>query len=150
MEVKVMRVEKIDRIAIATRDVNKAKERLENIFGIKFDKVLEDEELGVRALFSNIGLELAEPASPNSPLATFLQKKGEGVYAIVIKTSDINSLLSELRAKGVRITNDFKIGYVREVVLHPKDTCNVMFILCEYPEHHPACVAMGNKLRSIP
>ena len=137
-----MVTEKIDRVVLAVKNLEKTKQFFEDLLNIKFDKVLVDEKNQmVKAIYSSIGLELVEPTSPNSAVAKFLEKRGEGLYAVVFKVSNLDSSTLKFKEKGIRSVGNLEIGGLKEIIFHPKDSHGMMIILCEYEEWHPATIA---------
>jgi len=136
-----MVTEKIDRVVLAVKNLEKAKQFFEDLLNIKFDKVLVDEKNQmVKAIYSSIGLELVEPTSPNSAVAKFLEKRGEGLYAVVFKVSNLDSSTLKFKEKGIRSVGNLEIG-LKEIIFHPKVSHGMMIILYEYEEWHPATIA---------
>ncbi len=78
-------------------------------------------------------IELLESTSPDGPIGKFLEKKGQGVHHLAFAVDDVNSSLSELDEKGVRLIDKtsrkgaegLNIGF-----LHPKSTMGVLTEIC--------------------
>ncbi|MED4581508.1 methylmalonyl-CoA epimerase [Brevibacillus choshinensis] len=94
----------------------------------------------VKVAFLEIGesrIELLEPLSEASPIATFIEKKGEGIHHIALDVDDVEVRLMTLKEKGVPLINEkpkdgahhAQIGF-----LHPKAANGVLFELCQYPK----------------
>lgn len=138
-----MRVEKIDRVAIAVRDLGKAMEFFSDVSGVKFDEIRVNERLKYRATYNGIGLELIEPTDESSPVSKFICRRGEGVYLFVFKVSDIEEAKRFMEQKGVRLVGEIRRGELKEAIFHPKDAYGVQIVLCEYNAPHPAtCAAL--------
>jgi|YNPNPStandDraft_1061719.scaffolds.fasta_scaffold06191_7 methylmalonyl-CoA/ethylmalonyl-CoA epimerase len=133
--------EKIDRIAIAVRDLEKAKAFFSDLLDIDFDTVGECEPLGMRGAYSALGLELIEPTHPDSLIARFLNQRGEGLWALVIKVRNMEQAIQRFKDKGLVVAGDVTVGTMREVAFHPKGSHGVEIVLAEYPEKHPAAIA---------
>ncbi len=133
--------EKIDRIAIAVKDLDKAKDFFSDLLDIDFDIVAENEGLGMRGAYSALGLELIEPSGPDSMIEKFIRKRGEGLWALVIKVRDMDAAVKRFKEKGLRVAGEIRMGTMREVAFHPKDSYGVEIVLAEYPERHPATTA---------
>lgn len=94
----------------------------------------------VKVAFLAIGesrLELLEPLSPDSPIATFLAKRGEGIHHIALEVDDLTVRLESLRANGVKLINETpKEGAHQSLIafLHPKQAHGVLVELCQYPQ----------------
>jgi methylmalonyl-CoA/ethylmalonyl-CoA epimerase len=137
--------EKIDRIAIAVKDLEKAKEFFSDLLGIDFDIVGQHRELGMRGAYSACGLELLESTRPDSIIGRFLEQRGEGLWALVLKVRNMDETVKQFKAKGLQVAGDVKAGAMREVAFHPKGSYGVEIVLAEYPEKHPATVAAMSK-----
>jgi methylmalonyl-CoA epimerase len=78
-----------------------------------------------------------EPFAPESPVAKFIKRRGEGVQYIGLEVSDIDTILEELKEKGVRLTSEKPIEYPngsRWIFIHPKAMHGVLFALIENPK----------------
>ena len=137
--------EQIDRIAITVRDAQKAIDFFSDLLGIRFDELVGHEGLNVRAAYSSFGLEITEPTAADSVAERFLQKRGEGVFAVVIKVTNMDEAVKIFKEKGIRFAGELQAGGLREVAFHPKDTYGVEIVLAEYPTKHPATIAVLQK-----
>ncbi|MBN1849606.1 MAG: VOC family protein [Deltaproteobacteria bacterium] len=141
-----MFVEKIERISIAVKDLDKSIQFFSDLLGIHFDETFVVEQSGAREAISSFGLELVE-GKPGTWVHDFIQKKGEGVFSLMIKVSDMEKAKKVFKDKGVRLTGEINSitepggPGLREVSYHPKDTHGVMIFLTEYTEKHPATIA---------
>ncbi len=140
-----MKIERIDRVVIAVKNLDESIKFFSDLLGIKFDPAGSSDELLVRAAYSPSGIELMEASHSESPVGKFVEKRGEGLYAVVFKVSNIEEATAELERKGIRKVGRLDLGALKEVIFHPKDTHGVMVILAEYEDVHPAtaAVAMG-------
>ena len=136
-----MKVEKIDRILIAVRDIEAASKRFSDLLGLKFDEVMVDEEQKVKYTRSAEGLELLQSTSPDGAVAKFIDKRGEGLYGVMIKVPDVASATEEMGKKGVQSVASSRVGGVEEAYFHPRDSHGAMLILCAYEAKHGATVA---------
>ena len=95
------------------------------------------ESEGVSTLFFQIGdskIELLEATNPESPIAKFIEKKGEGIHHIAYDVSDIESELERLKSEGFQLihkTPKDGADNKRIAFLHPKSTGGVLVELCE-------------------
>lgn len=133
--------EKIDRIAIAVKDLEKAAAFFSDLLDIEFDIVGSSPELGMRGGYSACGLELIEPTHPQSIIGRFLEQRGEGLWAVVLKVKNMDEMIKRFEEKGLKVAGDVTAGAMREVAFHPKGSYGVEIVLAEYPEKHPATVA---------
>jgi methylmalonyl-CoA epimerase len=136
-----MKVEKIDHVHVYVKDLERAKNFFEDIFGTKFSEPIIAEPFQVKSRIDPLGLELLEATSPESPIARHIEKRGEGIVAIAVKVPDIEAAIQELEAKGLRLVGRIQLGGIKEAQFHPKDTYGMMVELCEYQEVHGAALA---------
>lgn len=141
--------EKIDRIAIAVKDLRKSAAFFSDLLGVDFEDVGENADLGMHAAYSPSGLELIESTKPGSMIERFIQTRGEGLWGVVIKVKDIEAAVEHFKSRGMRVAGDFEFGEMREVAFHPKDAHGVEIILCAYPDRHPATVASSDLLSGV-
>jgi methylmalonyl-CoA/ethylmalonyl-CoA epimerase len=100
-------------------------------------KVEEVKSEGVKTSFFDIGpnkIELLEATNPESPIAKFIAKKGEGVHHIAFAVSDIKAEIKRLKDEGFTVLNEEpKLGADNKLVafLHPKTTNGVLIELCQ-------------------
>ena len=81
-------------------------------------------------------LEFLEPTSPDSPIAKFLEKKGQGIHHISIGVEDIDRVLAELKARGARLINETPVvgaGGKRIAFVHPASTSGILLELSQAP-----------------
>ena len=79
-------------------------------------------------------IELLEATNPESPIAKFLEKKGEGIHHIAFDVNDINEEIIRLKNEGFVVLNEIpKKGADNKLVafLHPKGTNGVLVELCQ-------------------
>jgi len=143
-----MKAERIDHIHIAVRDVNKAAQFFEDCFGIKFGKELVSKKYAVKArigALGSVGIELLEGTSPDSEIAKFVERNGEGLHAISVKVPDMDEALAELEAKGIPTKSRFEFPLIREADFLPEHMHGVMIELCQYEMGHPLAFAASGK-----
>jgi methylmalonyl-CoA/ethylmalonyl-CoA epimerase len=100
-----MKLEAIDHLCFAVRDLDRARKTYEEDLGLELDGlyVSKTERIRVaRYYVGEVALELIEPTSPDSEVARFLDKRGEGFYLISYRVEDVDEALSELRSKDVK------------------------------------------------
>lgn len=128
---------KISHIGIAVRDLDAALPLYTDVLGLSLEGVETVESEGVKVAFLRIGetrIELLEPLGPDSPIASFLEKRGEGIHHIALEVDGIEQRLRLLSEKGVRLIHEHpKQGAhgARIAFLHPKATGGVLYELCE-------------------
>ncbi len=137
-------VRAINHIGIAVRSIDAQRAFYEETLGAVYEGVEEVSDQKVRVGFFRVGdvrLELLEPSDPTSTIATFLEKKGEGLHHIAYTVEDIESRIAELKENGVRmIDNTPRPGahHTRIAFLHPKSSFSILTELCEPIPGHDA------------
>jgi methylmalonyl-CoA/ethylmalonyl-CoA epimerase len=130
-------MKKIEHIGIAVKDLEISNVLFEQLLGIpayKFEKV---ESEGVMTSFFKTGpnkIELLAATNPESPIAKFLEKKGEGIHHIAFEVEDIKFEIARLKKEGFVVLNEEpKKGADNKwvVFLHPKTTNGVLIELCQ-------------------
>lgn len=128
---------KIEHIGIAVNDLNTSNLVFEKLFGAAPYKLEEVKSEGVMTSFFNVGsnkIELLAATNPDSPIAKFISKKGEGIHHIAFDVEDIVSEIARLKLEGFVVLNEIpKKGADNKLVafLHPKSTNGVLIELCQ-------------------
>jgi methylmalonyl-CoA epimerase len=136
-----MDLEKMDRVLIAVKDLEASAEYFSDLLGLKFDEVHEDPSQNVKYIRTPMGFELIQSTTSEGAVAKFIEKRGEGLYGVIFKTSDMQSSIKELEEKGLTCVANPVTGGLEEAYFHPKDSKGVMIVLCEYDEVHGATTA---------
>ena len=127
----------IEHIGIAVKNLEESIAYYENILGLKCYSIEEVKEQKVKTAFFKVGqtkLELLEPTSDDSPVAKFIEKRGEGVHHIAFAVDNLQEKLDTLSEKGIKlIDNTPRKGAegLNISFLHPKSTFGVLTELCE-------------------
>jgi len=130
-------MKKIEHIGIAVKDLNTSNELFAKLLGAAHYKTEEVVSEGVKTSFFMNGpnkIELLEATNPDSPIAKFIEKKGEGIHHIAFDVEDIVSEIERLKAEGFTVLNETpKKGADNKLVafLHPKTTNGVLIELCQ-------------------
>ncbi|MBL4642872.1 MAG: methylmalonyl-CoA epimerase [Flavobacteriaceae bacterium] len=130
-------MDKIEHIGIAVKNLEESNSLFAALFGKPHYKEEEVKSEGVKTSFFDIGpnkIELLEATNPESPIAKFIAKKGEGVHHIAFAVTDIHAEISRLKAEGFTVLNETpKLGADNKLVafLHPKTTNGVLIELCQ-------------------
>ena len=131
------KMRKIEHIGIAVKSLEVSNVLFEKLFGQPPYKEEEVASEGVKTSFFMNGpnkIELLEATNPDSPIAKFLEKKGEGIHHIAFDVNDINEEVIRLKNEGFVILNEIpKKGADNKLVafLHPKGTNGVLVELCQ-------------------
>lgn len=130
-------MDKIEHIGIAVKDLEKSNQLFAALFGEKHYKTEEVLSEGVKTSFFKTGpnkIELLQATNAESPIAKFIDKKGEGIHHIAFAVNDIVSEIKRLKKEGFIILNETpKKGADNKLVafLHPKSTNGVLIELCQ-------------------
>lgn len=128
---------KIDHIGIAVSNLENALKFYRDILGLEVKDIEEVPEQKIKAAIIPVGeskIELLEATSPDSPVAKFIDSRGEGIHHIALQVSGLEDILKGLAASGVRlIDKEPRIGAGGNKIafLHPKSTNGVLLELCE-------------------
>ena len=99
----------LDHIGIAVGDLAQALAFYRDALGLEVGPPEEVPSQRVRAHFVPVGeatLELLEPTAPDSPIATFIEKRGPGVHHVTLRVDDLHEALGRLKARGVRLIDE--------------------------------------------
>jgi methylmalonyl-CoA/ethylmalonyl-CoA epimerase len=130
-------INKIDHIGIAVHSLEKTLPFYQEVLKLPLLAIEEVESEKVRVAFVQVGetnIELLEPTSMDSPIAQFIEKRGEGIHHIAFGVESIEERINEMKAKGIRMVQDVpKVGAHDAMVafVHPKSTNGVLYELCE-------------------
>ena len=130
-------MKKIEHIGIAVKDLDASNDLFEKLLGKPSYKLEEVPSEGVITSFFKSGpnkIELLAASNPESPIATFLEKRGEGIHHIAFAVDDIKKEIKRLKDEGFIVLNDKpKKGADNKLVvfLHPKSANGVLIELCQ-------------------
>ncbi|MGC5324456.1 methylmalonyl-CoA epimerase [Brevibacillus sp. SYSU BS000544] len=131
---------KIAHIGIAVKSLDAALPFYNEQLGLTLQGKEYVESEKVQVAFLGIGetrLELLEPTSPDSPIAIFIEKRGEGIHHIALDVDDIDHRLTQLKENGVSLIHETpkKGAHGAQIAfLHPKAAGGVLYELCQYPQ----------------
>ncbi len=129
-------LQKIDHVGIAVHSVAEARKFYEEVLGLECEGEETVESQKVKTAFFRIGevhIELLEPTSGESPIAKFLEKKGEGIHHVAYRADDIEGQIRQARENGCRVIHEKPItgaGGKLVAFLHPKSTYGVLTEFC--------------------
>lgn len=130
-------MEKIEHIGIAVRSLEASNRLFSKLLGKEPYKIETVESEGVRTSFFEVGgvkIELLEAIRSDSPIAKFIEKKGEGVHHLAFAVNDIKESVSKREADGFAMINaQPKDGADNKLIafLHPKSTNGVLVEMCQ-------------------
>ncbi|MDR0619342.1 MAG: methylmalonyl-CoA epimerase [Bacteroidales bacterium] len=127
---------KIEHVAIAVKSIEEARKFFEGVLGLECYAIEEVADQKVKTAFFKVGetkIELLEPTSPDSTVAGFIEKRGEGLHHIAFAVDNVNESLAAVEEKGVKLIDKqqrngaegLHIGF-----LHPKYTSGVLTEFC--------------------
>ncbi len=126
----------IDHVGIAVRSLDEAIPFYRDVLGLPLLEIEEVPDQQVRTAVFMSGynrIELLEPTGPDSPVAKFLEKRGEGIHHIALRTADVSADLERVRAAGCRLIDEQPrpgAGGASIAFVHPKSTHGVLLELC--------------------
>ena len=130
-------MKKIEHLGIAVKDIEASNILFEKLLGTSHYKIEEVASEGVKTSFFKIGhskIELLEATNENSPIAKFIEKRGEGIHHIAFDVANIEAEVERLKKEGFTVLNETpKKGADNKkvVFLHPKTTNGVLIELCQ-------------------
>jgi methylmalonyl-CoA/ethylmalonyl-CoA epimerase len=125
----------LDHIGIAVKSLDAAK--IYEALGLTIEHIETVETQGVRTAFLAAGdamIELLEPSGPQSTVAKFIEKRGEGVHHICFRVDHIEAQLARLQQQGYRLINESPVPGAhgcRVAFLHPAAGNGVLIELSE-------------------
>lgn len=128
----------LDHIGIAVRSLDAAK--IYRSLGLSVDHTEVVQTQGVKTAFVSVGdanLELLEPLSADSPVARFIDKRGEGIHHICFRVDDLEAHLRRLQSEGYRLIHEAPVPGAhgcRVAFLHPAAGNGVLIELSEKME----------------
>jgi methylmalonyl-CoA/ethylmalonyl-CoA epimerase len=137
-------MEKLEHIGIAVRDLVQANALFEKLLGKAHYKIEEVASEGVRTSFfevNGVKIELLEASSKDSPIAKFIEKRGEGIHHLAFEVKNIKQSIDHYRQQGFELINkEEKKGADNKMIcfLHPKSTGGVLIELCQEVPTVPA------------
>lgn len=124
----------IDHIGIAVKSIEEAKKFWVDQLGLTVSHEEEVPEQKVRVAILENGIELLEATSPDSPVAKFIEKRGEGLHHLTLQTGNLADRLKALKAAGVNLIDEkprLGAGGAGIAFIHPKSAHGVLVELCE-------------------
>ncbi len=128
---------KIEHLGIAVKSITDSNSIFEALFGVAPYKHESVESEHVNTSFFMVGdskIELLEATDPASPIAKFIDKKGEGIHHIAFDVEDIHQAMKRMSEQGFTLLSENpKKGADNKLVvfLHPKSTNGVLIELCQ-------------------
>jgi methylmalonyl-CoA/ethylmalonyl-CoA epimerase len=130
-------MERLEHIGIAVRNLEESNALFAKLLGKEHYKIEVVESEGVRTSFFELGgvkIELLEAINDNSPIAKFIEKRGEGIHHLAFEVNDLEKEIDRQELNGFTPINDVpKNGADNKRIsfLHPKTTNGVLIELCQ-------------------
>jgi methylmalonyl-CoA/ethylmalonyl-CoA epimerase len=130
----------VNHLGIAVRDLTTSMELFRKIFRVEsfHRETVADQKVDVASFkVGDVLIELTAPTDADSPIAKFIEKRGEGIHHIAFTTEGVNDELQRLALGGVQLINTTAQKGAHDMMiafLHPKSTNGVLMELCEPPE----------------
>lgn len=130
-------LKKVEHIGIAVKNLENSNTLFKKLFGTEYYKIEKVESEGVSTSFFMLGetkIELLEATNPESSIAKFIDKKGEGIHHIAYAVEDIYAEMERLKQEGFELINQQpKDGADNKIIcfLHPKSTNGILVELCQ-------------------
>ncbi len=121
---------KVHHITIATSDRDQAIADWSKNFDLKVNRMAERQSAGINTGWLDVGnaeVEFAQQTREEGPIASAIAQRGEGVYGVVLETSDATALAEHIKSQGLRVIEDPEGDRVIRVV-HPKDFFGTMIL----------------------
>lgn len=125
-------IRRIDHVAVVVEDIQAALSFWRDALGLELDHIQEVPDQASRVAFLPVGeseVELVQPTTSDSGVARYLQKRGPGMHHLCLEVDDIQAVLEQLKAKGVRLINEAPIpaaGGKQIAFIHPDSTNGVL------------------------
>ena len=130
-------MKKIEHIGIAVKDLAASNALYKTLLGVAHYKIEDVASEGVKTSFFRLGeskIELLQATTPDSPIAKFIEKRGEGVHHIAFDVDDIEAEIERLKSVGFALIHHTpKPGADGKMIafLHPKSSGGVLVELCQ-------------------
>lgn len=130
-------MKKLEHIGIAVDNLEKSNRIFARLLGVKHYKIEEVEREGVRTSFFDVGgikIELLEATRPDSAIAKFINKRGEGLHHLAFEVDDVAGSMDSLKAGGFSVLSDKPMpGADNKMIafLHPNTTNRVLVEICQ-------------------
>ncbi len=133
-------IKKISHIGIAVKDLEEASKFYEKL-GLKVESTEVVESQKVKVAFISVGdvrIELLSATSEDSPIAKYIEKRGEGIQHLALSVDDLPAELEKAEENGIQLIDKAPRpgAHGADIAfLHPKSTNGVLLELCKDKEH---------------
>jgi methylmalonyl-CoA/ethylmalonyl-CoA epimerase len=141
-------IEKVHHVGIVVREMEQAMRFYRDTLGLHVHKLETIEEQGVKAALLTLGdseIELLEPVAPDTGVARYLERKGEGLHHVCFQVDNVERDLATLRNQGVELIDQAtRTGLAGRICfLHPNALDGALVELCQPPDEDVAHTAPG-------
>ncbi|HYF04480.1 MAG TPA: methylmalonyl-CoA epimerase [Patescibacteria group bacterium] len=130
-------IKSLNHIGIAVRDLEASVELFKKIFQTQniHREVVEEQKVSIASFkVGDVILELTAPTSPESPIAKFIEKRGEGIHHLAFKSDNVATDLERLKGENIQLINEKPQPGAHDMLIafmHPKSTGGVLMELCQ-------------------
>lgn len=130
-------IKSINHIGIAVKDLERSLPIFQRLFQVEniHRETVEDQKVKIASFkIGEVRIELTQAISEDSPIAKFIEKKGEGVHHIAFETDDINQELSRIKSDNFNIIDEIPRNGAHDMLisfLHPRSTNSVLTEICQ-------------------
>lgn len=127
----------INHIGIAVKNLEESMKKFQTIFSVQtfHQETVEEQKVQVASFNLNgILIELTAATDETSPIAKFIEKRGEGIHHIAFESDEIQTDLTKLSNDGIELINKTPADGAHDMLiafLHPKSTNGVLMELCQ-------------------
>lgn len=130
-------LEKIDHVGVAVKSVDEVKKLFKEVFNLEpvFEEIVKEQK--VKAIGFKVGeskIEFLEPTEVDSPVAKFVDKRGEGLHHIALSVHDIGEVLQNMKERGLQLIDEEpKIGAEGKKIafVHPRSINGILLELSQ-------------------
>lgn len=130
-------IKKISHLGFATRSIGVSMEFFKNVLGLELESIVAVKDQKVKVALLKVGetdIELLEATSADSPVARFIEKRGEGFHHLTLEVDDIEAELKRLKEMDVKLIDEAPRVGAREAriaFIHPHSTGGILIELCQ-------------------
>ncbi|WP_435348578.1 VOC family protein [Haloarchaeobius sp. HRN-SO-5] len=136
-----MQVLGIDRVLVATADIDDSVARFEELLDLSFGSLIDPPGEPAANRMSASGIEFVTTDDEDSAVGRFLAERGPGLYALALEVTDLDAARERLAEKGVEPIGEMDVADFRELFYHPSSFEGALLVLTEYDHRHPAEIA---------
>lgn len=137
-------LKKLAHIGIAVKDLERSLALYRDVLGMHHEGTSEERDRQLEAAMLDCGgahIELLRATSPDSVIARFIEKRGEGIHHVCFEVDDIRATLAALKAAGMQLVDEQPrpgVGGWLVAFVHPRSTGGVLLEVAERPKKQPS------------